>query len=290
MKVPSYILKFIIDFLKDRKFIVTIGDTLSKSFDILCSVPQGSVLGPILFLNFINDIPLADSKHVSYSSLFADDLSTICLFRKNGRITVTMKRYLENLVVWLFKWRLKINASKCNYTIFSSIGSRNITRFNLFINGGNHIYTFDEYIRRIWKLGLEKRLNLIKNFSHKSWKLSHETLKGIYNALIGSLFVYSFFSVARIAVTNLERLQIVQNRAIRSIYRLEWTSPTELIHSISSLLPVRDRLTDIGKKYLPKAIGNNANVCLLLEEYLDSVSSIRRGYKDTPLCLFRSRE
>jgi len=79
-----------------------------------------------------------------------------------------------------------------------------------------------------------KRLNLIKIFSHKSWKLSHQTLKGIYNALIGSLFVYSFFSVARIVVTNL-RLQRVQNREIRSICRLEWTSSTDLIHSISIL-------------------------------------------------------
>jgi len=51
------------------------------------------------------------------------------------------------------------------------------------------------------------RLNIIKIFCHKSWNLSHETLKGIYEALIGSLFVYSFFAVARIADTNLERLQ-----------------------------------------------------------------------------------
>ncbi len=149
------------------------------------------------------------------------------------------------------KWRLKINASKCNYTIFSSKCSRNVTRFDLSINGGKIPYaqnpvflgiTFDEFLNfGVHTANLEirarKKLNLIKIFSHKSWKLSHETLKGIYNALISSLFVYSFFSVARIAVTNLERLQRVQNRAIRSIYRLEWTSPTDLIHSISSLLP-----------------------------------------------------
>jgi len=60
MDIPSYILKFIIDFLKDRKYRVSIGDTLSESGDILCSVPQGSVLGPLLFLVFIYDIPLAD--------------------------------------------------------------------------------------------------------------------------------------------------------------------------------------------------------------------------------------
>jgi len=58
-----------------------------------------------------------------------------------------------------------------------------------------------------------KRLNIIKIFSHRSWHLSHVTLKGIYSAIIGSLFTYSFFAVARIASTNLDRLQRVQNRA-----------------------------------------------------------------------------
>ncbi len=60
MEIPSYILKFIIGFLSGRKFNVSIGDTLSESGDIFCSVPQGSVLGPIIFLVYINDISLAD--------------------------------------------------------------------------------------------------------------------------------------------------------------------------------------------------------------------------------------
>ena len=173
MNIPSYILKYIIDFLSDRKFKVSIGDTLSDSGDILCSVPQGSVLGPILFLVYINDIPLSDSKHLSYSSLFADDLSTIFIFKKPGSIAAIMKKYLENLVKWLYKWRLKMNTSKCNYTIFSGNGSRNETRFELYTNQGRIPYapnpvflgiTFDEFlIFRVYTEGLSirarKRLN-----------------------------------------------------------------------------------------------------------------------------------
>ena len=211
-----------------------------------------------------------------------------------------MKSYLKSLVNWLFKLRLKMNVKKCCYTIFSGAGSKNRDKFDLKFSDGAISYntnpvflgvTFDEFLnfgkhtdnllRRA-----RKRLNIIKIYSHKSWHLSHVTLKGIYNAIIGSIFTYSFFAVARIAKTNLDRLQRVQNRAIMSIYRLEWTSPTDMIHSISNLLPVRDRLVCLGESYLTKAVVKNPNVALLLQEYLDSISSIRRKEKDTPLCLF----
>ncbi len=105
-------LKYIIDFLKDRKFRVNVGDAQSELHNILCSVPQGSVLGPLLFLVYINDIPLVDSKHISYSSLFADDLATIFFYQKKGKVIGRMKSYLKSLVNWLFKWRLKMNAKK----------------------------------------------------------------------------------------------------------------------------------------------------------------------------------
>ena len=293
-------LKYIVDFLKDRKFKVSIGDSMSELGNILCSVPQGSVLGPLLFLIYINDIPLADSKHVCYSSLFADDLATIFFYQKKGKVKGRMNIYLKNLVKWLFKWRLKMNSKKCCYTIFSGAGSKNKDKFDLNLTDGvirynkNPVFlgvTFDEFLNfgkhtdNLLKR-VRKRLNIIKIFSHKSWHLSPVTLKGIYNAIIGSIFTYSFFAVARIAKTNLDRLQRVQNRAIRSIYRLEWTSPTDVIHSISNLLPIRDRLIGLGERYLTKATENNPNVALLLSEYLDSISSIRRKEKDTPLCLF----
>ncbi len=128
-----------------------------------------------------------------------------------------------------------MNSSKFSYTIFSNLGSKNKFRFNFKLNDGIIPYdnypvflgiTFDEFLnfnRHMENLEsrARKRLNLIKIFSHKSWHLSHETLKGIYGALISSLFTYSFFTIARIAKTNLERLQRIQNRALRSIYRLE---------------------------------------------------------------------
>jgi len=59
-----------------------------------------------------------------------------------------------------------------------------------------------------------------------------------------------------------------------------------MVHSISNILSLHERLVKLGKRYLAKAVVNNEYVSLLLNEYIDSISSIRRKGKDTPLCLF----
>ena len=64
-------------YLKSRHQIVKIGDTLSDKMQIACGVPQGSILGPILFLLYINDIKNA-SKTLKFL-LFADDTSTLLI-------------------------------------------------------------------------------------------------------------------------------------------------------------------------------------------------------------------
>ena len=105
--------------------------------------------------------------------------------------------------------------------------------------------TFDEYLcfnshfenLRIRAL---KRLNIIKIFSHKSWHINRKTLTNIYRALIGSIFDYSFFTVACVAPTNLGLIQRIQNRAIRCIYKLKWDSPTNELFPTSGVIFLRE--------------------------------------------------
>ena len=163
-----------------------------------------------------------------FSALFADDLSSIFIFKKPGHIRHKIKAYLESLVDWLFKWRLKMNAKKCCFTIYSQGGGNGLD-FDLRLNEESIPYnpnpvflgiTFDEYLcfnshfenLRIRAL---KRLNIIKIFSYKSWHINRKTLTNIYRALIGSIFDYSFFTVACVAPTNLGLIQRIHNRAIR---------------------------------------------------------------------------
>jgi hypothetical protein len=94
-----------------------------------------------------------------------------------------------------------------------------------------------------------KRLNIIKIFSHGSWHLNCTTLTNLYRALIGSIFDYSFFTGVCVSDTNLNRIQTVQNRAIRTIYRLDWRSPTVNLFPISGVLGIKVRFLQLGVRY-----------------------------------------
>ncbi len=75
--VPKYLTRFIKFFLENRKFKVVVNKIASIIYSIFCGVPQGSVFGPLLFLVFIGDIPLANARNLSFSALFADDLASL---------------------------------------------------------------------------------------------------------------------------------------------------------------------------------------------------------------------
>ena len=107
-----YIIRFIKYFLSDRTFRVKINDFLSDPHLVTCSVPQGSVLGPLLFSIYIHDIILARPLNVSYSALCADDLKSIFIFIKPGNIKTKINKYLESLTSWLSQWRLKNECEK----------------------------------------------------------------------------------------------------------------------------------------------------------------------------------
>ena len=304
LKVPMYIIRFIKSFLSDRTFRVKINEYLSDPHLVTCSVPQGSVLGPLLFLIYINDIILARSLNVSYSALFADDLKSIFIFRKPGHIKGLINKYLDSLTNWLSQWRLKMNAKKCCYTIFSN-GGKDGMEFDLRLNSESIPYnpkpvflgiTFDEslcfntHFENLRARALS-RLNIIKIFSHKSWHLTKKTLTCIYRTLVGSIFDYSFFAVACVSETSLGLVQRVQNRAIRCIYRLEWESPTNELFPTSGVLNVKERLLQLGARFLTKAIKRqNPFICPLISEYIRSWSAItaRNKKMSTPLCFFSS--
>ena len=104
--IKGKLLNVIKDFLSNRTFRVSVGGKFSSFFDILSGIPQGSVLGPILFIIYVNDLPDCVQSSIK---LFADDLKLIC----NALDKVTVDKDLKSLENWESIWLLNFNLDKC---------------------------------------------------------------------------------------------------------------------------------------------------------------------------------
>ncbi len=91
---------------------------MSITLNITCGVPQGSILGPLLFLIYINDLATVPEK--VFSILFADDTNIFLSGNNLKEMTQTFNVKLAKIHKWLQVNKLSINIDKTNYMIFKS--------------------------------------------------------------------------------------------------------------------------------------------------------------------------
>ena len=107
--ITGNLLRWIKNFLSERKQRVVLNGISSDWTDVISGVPQGSVLGPILFILYVNDLP---DKVKSYCKIFADDTK---LYKEinNLKDYEDLQDDIYELCRWTTKWLLFFNANKC---------------------------------------------------------------------------------------------------------------------------------------------------------------------------------
>lgn len=113
--IPTAAVHLIRSYLSGRSFRTSVEGELSTRRSVQAGVPQGSVLGPVLYLVYTNDMPTTPGVTLS---LYADDALFHCRSANQRMAATVMQRQMDALSPWLKKWRVKVNADKSDAIIF----------------------------------------------------------------------------------------------------------------------------------------------------------------------------
>jgi hypothetical protein len=115
--VDSNLLNWFSSYLQDRQQKVVINNSSSSLCNVSAGVPQGSVLGPLLFILYINDIA---ENLISLSRLFVDNTSSSYSNRDELQIKTVVDHDLKELDEWSKKWLMSFNPDKTEIMLFSN--------------------------------------------------------------------------------------------------------------------------------------------------------------------------
>ena len=212
-------------YLKDRTQYVSCNNVSSETKTISCGVPQGSVLGPLLFLLYINDLPNI-SKKLNFF-LFADDTNLFYECNNLEKLERVVNKELKKLVTWLNVNRLALNVSKTNYVIFAAI-NKPIKPTTIIIN--RQAIEQKEYVKYLGVL-IDSRLSFKYHISATTKKMARavgiisklrhyvnkKILLMIYYSLIYPFLIYALPVWGNACNTHLDSVHIIQKKVVRLI-------------------------------------------------------------------------
>jgi len=226
VKLASYgisgqVLHWIRHFLTGRRQRVAVAGAFSTWIEVLSGVPQGSVLGPILFVCFINDMPDVVE---SFVYMYADDSK---IFRKVDFIyeAESLQRDLDSLQEWECKWQLRFNVNKCKVMHFG--GSRN-SHVKYFMKGSALQETTEEKDLGIWinndlKFSTHvakavSKANQILGLIRRSFThIDCQLMKLLFTALVRPHLEYGNVIWHPFLQKDIQMLEKVQHRATRMV-------------------------------------------------------------------------
>ena len=234
-------------YLSNRKQFVCIDDNVSEYKNIRCGVPQGSILGPILFLLYINDLP--NVSKVLKCILFADDTS---IFLSHNDIVPLQKIFnneLQHVTKWMCTNKLSINISKTNFMIFSKKKCNNenvsIKMCNSQIKQVSSLRFLGLIIDN--KLNWANHINYVCNkvsknigIMYKLNSLPKSVLKLIYNTIILPHLYYGITAWGNAHATHIQRLTLLQKRAIRIVAHAPFLAHTQPLFASLKILRLNE--------------------------------------------------
>lgn len=262
---PSYLIKLVRSFLANRTFRVVINGSASSSHPLSYGVPQGAVMSPCLYNIFTHDIP-TNSKHET--AQFADDVAKYATNRLCKPIVNSLNQAANSTKRYMRKWKIKVNGNKTKAMYITKRRTKQIpnTSLNIFDAGvewENELkylgvvidksLTFHAHINYVISRANTAIKVLYPLISRKS-KLNVVNKIQVYKLAIRPILTYAMPALKGIAKTHINRLQITQNKALKTILNRAWYTPTKEVHNIANVPLICDYINRLSAKFENKVV------------------------------------
>jgi len=282
------------NYLSNRKQFVEFGNELSETTILSKGVPQGSILGPLFFLIFINDLPNVSSKFNFI--IYADDTSlysTFETFDENhdgdmNTISQNINNEISNVSDWMNANKLRINTAKTKFMCFR-VRQKNISYPNIklgtdsidIVTSFNFLgITFDEYLD--WSIHISqlscKLSKIIGILSRLKNELPHTILRMIFNSLFNSHLHYGVLNWGYRA----EKIIKLQKRAIRVITNKHKAAHTDKLFKFCNILKFKDIIVSQELKFYYNYTHNNLPKFFYISNFIQIYEPSRYNTRQNP--------
>lgn len=263
---PPVLVKLLASFLEDRHFTVCVNGKNSTERTVKAGLPQGSVISPVLYAIFTADLKIPSNCDAGY---FADDTAIVSAAKQSNTIIKALTNALSSVDNYFKKWKIRVNSNKTQAILFKYNQSkkRSPTR-QLIFNG-----TIIELSHTVKYLGvtLDHKLNFGKHIESCQTK-SLNCFKAIYPLLarksrmstVNKLILYRTVILPKMtyaspvwsstAATNLNKLQLIQNKILKCVHGAPKTFPTITLHAISNIAPIKHTINDLTVAFTRKCL------------------------------------
>ena len=273
-------------YLTDREQTVSFKGTKSDPLTVMMGVPQGSILGPLLFSIYVNTLPNCISH--GNVDMYADDTTLMVSGSSVTDVEQKLSFALQELMVWINHNRLVLNTDKtCVMVIASRANLNKITSFKVSINGKalkrvnvakclgvliDEELNWSKHVDKVTKV-TQRNVSVIKRAKDYLPLIS---LKLLYNALVLPHFDYCSSVWSNRYQEQTSKLKKVQKRAARIILNKSYETPSKELFDSLKWMPIEKRFEFQRVTMMYKCTHNLAPS--YLQESLFKVSDVHQHY------------